>query len=128
VWGKPPMTGDEKPPSRNWPLDPVRPRVALAAPTIAFVVAPFAVWEFPHSGSYAIRLASPAIGTAAVKTAQFPNPDWRHLARHSSDAQHRSALAGAEAAQLAFGLARAGPPVLSSCPALPSGEWLRHSP
>ena len=41
VWGKPPMTGDEKPPSRNWPLDPVRPRVALAVPTIAFVVAPF---------------------------------------------------------------------------------------
>jgi len=41
VWGKPPMTGDEKPPSRNWPLDPVRPRVALAVPAIAFVVAPF---------------------------------------------------------------------------------------
>jgi len=41
VWGKPPMTGDEKPPSRNWPLETVRPRVALAVPTIAFVVAPF---------------------------------------------------------------------------------------
>jgi hypothetical protein len=40
VWGKP-MIGDEKPPTRKRQLDPIRPRIALAAPTIAFVVAPF---------------------------------------------------------------------------------------
>jgi hypothetical protein len=31
VWGKPPMIGDETPPTRKWQLDPVRPRIALAA-------------------------------------------------------------------------------------------------
>jgi hypothetical protein len=41
VWSKPPMTGDAKPANRYWQLDPVRPRVALTAPTIALVVAPF---------------------------------------------------------------------------------------
>ena len=40
VWGRP-MIGDEKPPTRKRQLDPVRPRLALAASTIAFVAAPF---------------------------------------------------------------------------------------
>ena len=45
VWGKP-MTGDKRLPTRNWQLAPV-PRVALTAPTIAFVVAPFVGLGFP---------------------------------------------------------------------------------
>ena len=45
VWGKP-MTGDKGLPTRNWQLAPV-PRVALTAPTIAFVVAPFVGLGFP---------------------------------------------------------------------------------
>jgi hypothetical protein len=45
VWGKP-MTGDERLPTRKWQLGPV-PRVALTAPTIAFVVAPFVRLGFP---------------------------------------------------------------------------------
>ena len=47
VWGKPPMIGEEKPPTRKWQLDPVRPRVALTAPTTAFVMAPFVRLGFP---------------------------------------------------------------------------------
>ena len=49
VWGKPPMIGSDKPPTRKWQLDPVRPRLPLAVPTIAFVVAPF------------VRLGSPKV-------------------------------------------------------------------
>jgi hypothetical protein len=49
VWGKQPTIGSEKPPTRKSQLDPVRPRLALAVPTIAFVVAPF------------VRLGSPKV-------------------------------------------------------------------
>jgi hypothetical protein len=40
VWGTP-MIGDAEPPTRKWQLDPARPGLAVAVPTVAFVVAPF---------------------------------------------------------------------------------------
>jgi hypothetical protein len=78
----------------------------------------------PHSGNFRHGPAGLKRRRARpVRSIHHHRPRDRGGRRRGSDAQHRSVLAGAEAAQIAFGLAYAGPRVLILPPGAPV-VWL----